>query len=315
MGRKLYHYCSLETFIAIISNKCLRLSDLSKSNDYMERKWILNVIEEALNKSFKDEGIIINLREEYWYADGINNHISYLLDMLNYDVTRSSYITCFSRNGDLLSQWRAYGDDGRGVAIGFDAKLFYKVHNKRNNVYIEDVLYDKEEQIEEIQIAVTNSLIHMKNLFNYDTVRVSDDFNSYFIEEFDAFCEVFCDELAILSCYMKNPAFKEEDEVRIFYAPIISDDEPALIQEQFSKISKFNNYVLNPINFYARKDQIIGYADLSFEKLIQRGIISELIIGPSSRVNKDDIYFLLTKFGYNSNDIEIKESKASYRLK
>lgn len=315
MSRKLYHYCNLETLITIISNKCLRLSDLSKSNDYMERKWIVNIIEEALNKSFNDEGIIINLREEYWYGEGINNHISYLLDMLNYDVKRSSYITCFSRNGDLLSQWRAYGDDGRGVAIGFNAKLLYKVDSSKNNVYIEDVLYDKEEQIEEIHIAVANALIHMKNLFDCDAVRVSNDFNSYFIEEFDAFCEVFCDELSILSCYMKNSAFKEEDEVRIFYAPIIYDDEPVLIKEQFGKTSRFSNYVLKPINFLARKDQIIGYCDLSFEKLIQRGIISEIIIGPSSRVNVDDIYFLLTKFGYSSNDIEINESKASYRLK
>lgn len=26
---------------------------------------------------------------------------------------------CFTGNGDLLSQWRGYGDDGRGVAVGF----------------------------------------------------------------------------------------------------------------------------------------------------------------------------------------------------
>jgi hypothetical protein len=103
--------------------------------------------------------------------------------------------------------------------------------------------------------------------------------------------------------------------VRIFYAPSISDDEPVLIQEEFCKTSRFNNYVLKPINFYARKDQIIGYCDLSFEKLIQKGIISEIIIGPSSRVNEDDIYYLLTKFGYNSNDISIIQSEASYRLK
>jgi hypothetical protein len=114
---------------------------------------------------------------------------------------------------------------------------------------------------------------------------------------------------------MKNPAFKEEDEVRIFYAPTISDDDPALIQEQYNKTSRFNNYILKPINFYARKDQIIGYSDLLFEKLTQKGIISEIIIGPSSRVNKDDIYYLLTKFGYNSNEISIKQSEASYRLK
>ncbi|MFA9399290.1 MAG: DUF2971 domain-containing protein [Clostridiaceae bacterium] len=315
MGRNLYHYCSLETFIAIISNKCFRLSDLSKSNDYMERKWIINILEEALNKSFKDEGITIDLREEYWYDDGVNNHIDYLLNMLRDDVTHSSYITCFSRKGDLLSQWRAYGDDGRGVSIGFSSKLLYKVDSRKNNIYIEDVLYDKEEQFENIQLAVANALIYMKNLFNYDAVRVSDDFNKYFIEEFDAFCEVICDELAILSCYMKNPAFKEEDEERIFYVPAIYEGEPELIQEKFNKTSSFNNYILKPINFYVRKDQIIGYSDLSFEKLIKNGIISEIIIGPSSRVKEDDIYYLLTKFGYSSNDISIKHSEASYRLK
>lgn len=315
MSRKLYHYCSLETLIAIISNKCLRLSDLSKSNDYMERKWIMNIVEEALDKSFKDEGIIINLREDYWYAEGVNNHIDYLLEMLRYEVTHSSYITCFSRKGDLLSQWRAYGDDGRGVSIGFDSKLLYKVDSRKNDIYIEDVLYDKEKQIEDIHLAVYDALIYMKDLFEQDTARVIDDFNKYFIEEFDAFCEVISNELSILSCYMKNPAFKEENEVRIFYAPQISDDDSASIQEHFSKTSKFNNYVLNPINFCARKDQIIGYTDLSFEKLTQKGIISEIIIGPSSRVNNEDIYYLLTRFGYNLNDICINQSEASYRVK
>jgi len=279
----------------------------------MERKWIMNILEEALDKSFKDEGIIINLREEHQH--GVNNHIDYLLEMMRYDVKHSSYITCFSRKGDLLSQWRAYGDDGRGVSIGFDSKLLSKADSRKNDIYIEDVLYDKEKQIEEIHLAVYNALIYMKELFEEDNAKIHNDFNKYFIEEFDAFCEVICDDLAILSCYMKNPAFKEEDEVRIFYAPTISDDNPALIQEQYNKTSRFNNYILKPINFYARKDQIIGYSNLLFEKLTQKGIISEIITGPSSRVNEDDIYYLLTKFGYNSNEISIKQSEASYRLK
>ncbi|EJE7235954.1 DUF2971 domain-containing protein [Clostridium botulinum] len=233
MNEKLYYYCSLETFIAIISSKCLRISDLSKSNDYMERKWIMNILEEALDKSFKDEGIIINLREKHRYGNDVNNHIDYLLEMLREEVTQSSYITCFSRKGDLLSQWRAYSDDGRGVSIGFDSKLLYKVDSCKNDIYIEDILYDKEKQIQGVHLAVYNALTYMKNLFELEqnTYRVSDDFNKYFIEEFDAFCEVICDELTILSCYMKNPAFKEEDEVRIFYAPTISDDEPESIQE------------------------------------------------------------------------------------
>lgn len=315
MSRKLYHYCSVETFISIISNKCLRLSDLSKSNDFMERKWIMNVVEEALDKALKDEGIAIDLREQYWYSEDVNSHIEYLFDLLKYDVMKSSYITCFSRKGDLLSQWRAYGDDGRGISIGFDAKLLHKVNSGKNDIYIEDVLYEKEDQIEDIKLAVSDGILYMKDLFQQDQVKITDDFNTYLIEEFDAFSEVFCDELSVTSCYMKNPAFKEENEVRILYVPNIYKDDSTLMREQFNKISRFNNYVLNPINFTARKDQIIGYSDLSFEKLVPKGIISEIIIGPSSRVNEDDICYLLCKFGYNSNDINIRKSEASYRLR
>jgi hypothetical protein len=78
---------------------------------------------------------------------------------MRYEVTHSSYITCFSRKGDLLSQWRAYGDDGRGVSIGFDSKLLYKVDSRKNDIYVEDVLYDKEKQIEDIHLAVYDALI------------------------------------------------------------------------------------------------------------------------------------------------------------
>ena len=34
-------------------------------------------------------------------------------------------IGCFSKNGDLLSQWRAYAEDGKGFSIGFDSNYIY----------------------------------------------------------------------------------------------------------------------------------------------------------------------------------------------
>jgi hypothetical protein len=33
---------------------------------------------------------------------------------------QSVYVSCFSQERDLLSQWRACADDGLGCAIGFD---------------------------------------------------------------------------------------------------------------------------------------------------------------------------------------------------
>lgn len=36
MPDTLYHYCSLSTFMVIIESKTLHLSEIGKSNDYME---------------------------------------------------------------------------------------------------------------------------------------------------------------------------------------------------------------------------------------------------------------------------------------
>lgn len=314
MSRCLYHYCSLDTFVAIISNKCLRLSDIGKSNDYMERKWILGVLEDALMKSFSDNGISIDLREDYWYGKETNSHYMYLTEMLSGLSRDTSYMTCFSRNGDLLSQWRAYGDDGKGISIGFNSDLIDKAKSNKHNVRVEDILYELDEQVDEIQYIVGNAIRYMKELFEENIARVSDNWNEYFIEEFDAFCEVVCDGLEDIGCFMKNPAFKEEDEVRIIYSPDITDDccREAL-KGFFSEKKKFNNYVLNPVEYYARNDQLIGCADLMFDKLVPRDIITEIIIGPSSKVTDVDIFFLLGKYSYNAHDMEIKNSKASYR--
>lgn len=42
----IYHYCSIETFSLIIKNKAIRLSDLDKTNDYMEKRWGVALIED-----------------------------------------------------------------------------------------------------------------------------------------------------------------------------------------------------------------------------------------------------------------------------
>ncbi|GAA0778336.1 hypothetical protein GCM10008908_35080 [Clostridium subterminale] len=122
-------------FTAIISNKSLRLCDLSKTNDYMERKWILNILEDSLIKAFEKNEISINLKEDYCYDKGIHNQLAFIIDMLKHYVESSSYITCFSKNGDLLSKWRAYGENGKEVSIGFNSKLISKAISRKNKVY------------------------------------------------------------------------------------------------------------------------------------------------------------------------------------
>lgn len=44
----IYHYCSLSTFLTIIDKKTLRLSNVLKSNDYLERKYVLLQCEDLI---------------------------------------------------------------------------------------------------------------------------------------------------------------------------------------------------------------------------------------------------------------------------
>ncbi len=318
MGKKLYHYCNLDTLMAILSSKSLRLSDLSKTNDFMERKWVLNIIEEALVEFFNEEKIKIKLKENFYYWEGIYSHMEYIFSQLNMYVEQSSFITCFSQNGDLLSQWRAYACDGTGVAIGFNSKLLNNIDKRNSEVSIEHVLYDKDKQIDEVKFAAGCALEYFKRFFNYNEDIILPEFNELFIEEIEVFGEVFSEIIAKSSCFIKNPAFKEEDEVRIFYAPflyIATDDENSYPRELLNKTMRFNNFILNPIDFYIRNNRVVGYCDLSFSKLIDKGIISEIIIGPSSKITKEDVIIILEKYGYNSLEISIEKSTATYQIK
>ena len=55
-----YHYCSVETFYEIISGKMLRLSDIDKSNDYMERKWLQRFILETALEEYDKKPFELN---------------------------------------------------------------------------------------------------------------------------------------------------------------------------------------------------------------------------------------------------------------
>jgi len=88
----LHHYSKIDSILGILSTKCIWLTHFSQINDSSEGRLIL----ERANENT----IIPNA--------------TYELLLKNY------YICCFSNYGNLLSQWRAYGD----INIGFDRNFF-----------------------------------------------------------------------------------------------------------------------------------------------------------------------------------------------
>jgi len=52
---------------------------------------------------------------------------------------RPFFICCFSKVGDDLGQWRAYADNGRGYALGFDAKALEEAFGKTGRAPTSDI--------------------------------------------------------------------------------------------------------------------------------------------------------------------------------
>lgn len=323
MGKidSIYHYCGVDTFMAIIQNKTLRLSDLNKTNDYMEKKWANRFIICALQKALKEYKIDMNLEEKYWYDDEANNHLQYY----EKEVKKVLYnenpilITCFSMEKDRLSQWRAYGQDGEGISIGFNYKLISKLDNKVDSLCVRRIIYKEQLQQEKLQELVEDCVNYMDELYTTMVGKMYKDYNDFFINEFDAFCEVLTEYVGQVACSIKNPAFAEEKEIRIIYNPnlsnreIMGDIEYKEAQKYFSSIKEVSNYRIKPLRFNYRNNQLVAFCDLDFSQLINESIINEIVIGPKSKIKEDDMYYLLMSNGIDANNIKITKSEATYR--
>lgn len=283
----------------------------------MEKKWGMQLLQETLREELEHNGINMDLQEPYWYSDEARNHIEQLINDISQYLMHQSLITCFSLEKDLLSQWRAYGKDGEGVAIGFDFNYLKKLLKGQKRVFVDKVIYSKSSQEDAIRTKMfVPALNYMRNMFENDKVKCSEDFNEYFIEEFDCFCEVLDVTTEDVFALLKNSAFSEEKEVRIvyntgIYKEIETNDLKEMLNEEIH-VGKKRELVITPIQYQVKENKLVAYADMNFENCISNGIIKEIVIGPKAKISEVDIrQFLLTcKF---EDDILITKSSASYR--
>lgn len=313
----IYHYCSLDTFVQIVKNKTIRLSDLDKTNDFMEKRWGVELLQEALKRELENNSISMNLQEDYWYSDTAHNHIEQLNNDINNYLKHQTLIACFSLEADQLSQWRAYGQDGEGIAVGFDYNYLIRLLKGQDKILIDKVVYRKNDQEKLIRKKMFIPAIeYMHNMYKRDEVRCSDDFNTYFIEEFDCFCEVLDADTEQVFTFLKNPAFIEEKEVRIVYnTGIYNEIDTGELREALSEkieIGTKKELILCPMQYQAKGNKLVAYADLNFDNCKNR-IIEEIVIGPKSKVSEKDIRQFLLTSGYSDDDISIRTSRASYQ--
>lgn len=100
-----YHYCSVDTFFNIMQTSTLRLGNPLSMNDSAEIVWFLGLVE----KYAREKGNYKRTLERWNLVEKIIKNIIQEIDF--------PYILCFSKENDVLSQWRSYANDGKGVLL------------------------------------------------------------------------------------------------------------------------------------------------------------------------------------------------------
>ena len=125
----LFHYTDLEGVKGIFTSRTLWLSKFTASNDISE---ILLAIEHF-------QGFVERKADEFTQDEG--DFLREAADQLESFRRTNVCLASFCEQHDLLSQWRSYGNDGRGIALGFNSAKLVELAG-RNGLRLLRCVYD-----------------------------------------------------------------------------------------------------------------------------------------------------------------------------
>lgn len=316
----IYHYTSLQTLEAIVTNKTLRLSDITKSNDSEEIVWIERYITDIFEDVYvrnrtrrleellpKDRWMALTEHYKTDYFDGDHRYYSY-------------YVICFSTEMDLLSQWRGYGDDGRGVAIGLNTEvLIQALHRVSPALSLGKVRYDARSQEAAVRRLAQSLIKAIKDEIASIIPSDIDDSEDYrnivrsvYMPWFNAAFGALFDQAVT----MKNPFFQEEREYRV-YMQVSNGD---ILQTNHDSLDKDPNVIspLDSFHYFTRGNNISSYLDIPVERYMissSHPLIQSVCIGPRCDVSKKEIQYMLKQNGIPSmsRNFQIEKSKGTYQ--
>lgn len=283
----LYHYTDLNGMVGIVTNKSFWASHIKYMNDSKEYLHGINICNKIINEN----------KEKCTDANFLQ-----FLDALSKLLTKEEhkvFVVSFCPNGDLLSQWRGYGQNDRGVSLGFKLEDLYSHTTQIDNNYFipYKVIYD-----EQIQRSIIEEIIRIgresikRNMEKYPNLNsIPKDIANHIIETIRLYIPLF-----------KNESFKEENEWRFI-------------------ITYFEDIDLKKdMQFRVRKTAILPYVELTLhkflhdnEEIIQSPNIplNQIIIGPSrdQQLIFDSIRFFLESNNFNNTKDMIKTSSIPFR--
>ena len=312
--RELMHYTDAGGLHGIISKRTLWASHTSFMNDTEE---ILGFYSRVLPMILRQEleQLVIDSGD---FADNVKDASRLGIDLIDDTVktwverlkeltkAQDYFVTSFctatndwiSHNG-LLSQWRAYGEDG-GYAIVFDAEKLHSLLVAEGKLYYEEQLNKTDVEYNLAQFSDIKSAQVRKCLVDLQR-SVYAQLRNQHIDYADA-----AENVCKLSMLCKHRGFEEEKEVRIVVR------EPSLIMGQDLQNQSGQPY--RRICSYIRNGVSVPCIHLFEDQKLDALPIRRVIVGPhSDKVDrKRAVELLLREHTVNA---EVLTSETPYRGK
>lgn len=263
-----YHYCEVPALFSILREKKLWLSGANNLNDEAEVGWALGKIRAHLGR----------LRGRHRAED---------FEVLGQGLERGQvvpFVCAMASDGDLLSQWRAYADDGYGVAIGFNSACL-PLRERDEGLGFYPVVYEPQEQDRLIAEALSAGLAQLDSLDSGSAGHRRAA--AGLVRRLQTYAVTF-----------KNPAFAEEREWRLVHLAVLARGGDLNLRAGPA-----------PLKQRSSRRRIYTYCEFGFDG--GQAPLCELVLGPKCEIERFDLDVLLRAAGLES--VPLRRSSATYR--
>jgi hypothetical protein len=303
-----YHYTSLDVFLKLMEGITSDLfmfhgSYVFSMNDSSEYIKGYNCIWKFLHQLESDlinRGTIIN--DEYkltrvhevdkttrpvdWWKE---YHISLIRDGFF-----APFVISFSKQKDSIPQWCIYGDNGKGVALGFEVQVYRRIHKTSNNELLVDLTHERDNDWDALEVIYNginfNSPIAKYMRMEYerylDIIKgiPQNDVGEQLKAKLDAIEKIVC----VPSSLIKHKSYEFEQEVRIL-----------LPKNDIKDV----NYKMNS------KEQLVPYIFIK----IPIHKLKRIVVGPCADFNSVKLMIKTKLEQHGIKDVRITKSRVPYR--
>jgi hypothetical protein len=196
-----FHYTNMEGMRGIISNNKIWYTSIIHLNDPSELHYGIDMARDLLRAQSKGHGQAVEV-----FCEWMEHVLTEVRDNIF-----GFFVACFSQDPDDLGQWRAYADNGRGVAIGF--KFQYVIDAAKLGITekttVGRVIYDPAVCHANLTTVITTAI----------SIITRGEPSLTSAAEHEAFGRSVANELAILILWYaltcKHKAYINEKEIRL----------------------------------------------------------------------------------------------------